>query len=436
MPPPLPDRFRLEIRLGRDEDVEQWLATDLSLDRPVLVRVVGPDVSPHRHDEFLRSVRAAAAVNHTHLISIFAADETDDGAYSVSEWTGGVTLADRLAAGEPMDPVEFLPNATGLAEALAMLHEAGIVHGAIDPAAIHYALAHPAKLGGFGRRRRHATPTADVVALATTLEQAITGGAVGGPGPSQVVDGLPARVDGILARARAGESTARRLAEDLAAVPGPRPVEPVPGGRSRRVLVAAGILVFLAGALVAVGRVVAAGSGAPILFPPSPGTTAPIALPSSTTTTTSPPTPAEPEPVAALSPASFDPFGGGDENDHRLGNLVDGDPATVWRTERYRDPLPLLKPGVGITLEAARTPTEVEILGMTPGVAYVLAWSADAPPDPAGWERLAEGRTLGGVLTLQVPPRPGGRWLLWITDLPELGPDDHSAEIGEVRFRA
>ena len=192
---------------------------------------------------------------------------------------------------------------------------------------------------------------------------------------------------------------------------------------------------FLAGALVAVGRVVAAGSGAPILFPPSPGTTAPIALPS-TTTTTSLPEPSEPELVAALSPASFDPFGGGDENDHRLGNLVDGDPTTVWRTERYRDPLPLLKPGVGITVEAARTPTEIEFVGITPGVTYVLSWSADAPPDPDRWEHLAEGRTLGGVLTVQVPPRPGGRWLLWITDLPELGPDDHSAEIGEVRFRA
>ncbi len=434
MPPPIPDRFRLEIRLGRDEDIEQWLATDVSLDRPVLVRVIGPDAPTARHREFLESVRAAAHITHTHLASVFAAAETADGAYAVSEWTGGVTLADRLAADEPMDPVEFLPNATGLAEALAALHESGVVHGAIDPSAIQYALAHPAKLAGFGRRRRTMTATDDVVALATTLEQAVTGGSVGGPGPSQVVDGLPPQVDQILARARSGVSTARRLAEDLAAVPGPRPVEPPPTGRSLRVLVAAGVLVFLAAALVGIGRIVAAGSGAPILFPPSPGTTAPIALPS---TTTVPPLPAPvlSEPFPAEDPASFDPFGGGDENDHRLPNLVDGDPETVWRTERYRDPLPLLKPGVGVTVRASRTPSTFEVIGMTPGVSYVLAWSDTAPSDPSQWEVLATGRTLGGVLSIQVPPRPGGRWLLWITDLPRLGPDDHSAEIAEVRFR-
>ncbi len=435
MPPPIPDRFRLEIRLGRDEDIEQWLATDVSLDRPVLVRVIGPDAPATRHREFLGSVRAAATINHTHLAAIFAAAETDAGAYAVSEWSGGVTLADRIAAGEPMDPVEFLPNATGLAEALAALHEAGIVHGSIDPSAVQYALAHPAKLAGFGRRRRTTTATDDVVALACTLEQAVTGGAGGGPGPSQVVDGLPPQVDEILARARAGASTARRLADDLATVPSPRPPETPPTGRSFRVLVAAGVLVFLAVALVGIGRLVAAGSGAPILFPPSPGTTAPIALPS-TTTTIPLPAPAPSEPFPAEDPTSFDPFGGGDENDHRLGNLVDGDPTTVWRTERYRDPLPLLKPGVGVTVRASRTPSEFEAVGITPGVSYVLAWSASSPADPDQWEVIASGRTLGGVLSIQVPPRTGGRWLLWFTDLPRLGPDDHSAEIGELRFRA
>ncbi|MGH8928932.1 MAG: serine/threonine protein kinase, partial [Acidimicrobiia bacterium] len=71
MPPPLPDRYRLEVRLGRDQDIEEWLATDLNLDRPVLIRMLGPDASPKRREEFLSTVRAAAAVIHPHLEPIY-----------------------------------------------------------------------------------------------------------------------------------------------------------------------------------------------------------------------------------------------------------------------------------------------------------------------------------------------------------------------------
>ena len=37
MPPRLPERYRLNIRLGSDGDIEEWLAQDESLDRPVLI---------------------------------------------------------------------------------------------------------------------------------------------------------------------------------------------------------------------------------------------------------------------------------------------------------------------------------------------------------------------------------------------------------------
>jgi hypothetical protein len=42
MPPPVSDRYRLEMRLGKDDDIEEWLATDTSLERPVLIRSLGP----------------------------------------------------------------------------------------------------------------------------------------------------------------------------------------------------------------------------------------------------------------------------------------------------------------------------------------------------------------------------------------------------------
>jgi serine/threonine-protein kinase len=151
MPIRIPDRYRLEMRLGRDGDIEEWLAADTSLDRPVLIRSLGPDSSPDRRNQFVASVSAAAKAHHPHLAKVFVVEETESGAYSVVEWTGGSSVADRIGASFGIELDEFLPNATGLAAALAELHAAGAVHGSIDLSAIPYTEDHPAKLGGFGR---------------------------------------------------------------------------------------------------------------------------------------------------------------------------------------------------------------------------------------------------------------------------------------------
>ena len=56
----LPDRYQLEIRLGRDGDIEEWLANDSTLDRPVLIRLLGPEVGDPRREEFLAADAASA----------------------------------------------------------------------------------------------------------------------------------------------------------------------------------------------------------------------------------------------------------------------------------------------------------------------------------------------------------------------------------------
>ena len=88
----LPDRYQLEIRLGRDGDIEEWLANDSTLDRPVLVRLLGPEVGPARREEFLADVKALAGVGHPHLVEIYAAGTDGASTWMVGEWTGGVTI--------------------------------------------------------------------------------------------------------------------------------------------------------------------------------------------------------------------------------------------------------------------------------------------------------------------------------------------------------
>ncbi len=75
----LPARYQLEIRLGRDQDVEEWLATDLTLDRPILVRMLGPEVGEQRRRRFLAEVRSLASVTHPHLLEVYAAGTDGSG---------------------------------------------------------------------------------------------------------------------------------------------------------------------------------------------------------------------------------------------------------------------------------------------------------------------------------------------------------------------
>ncbi|MCH8970999.1 MAG: hypothetical protein IH918_02810, partial [Acidobacteria bacterium] len=422
----IPDRFKLEMRLGRDGDIEEWLATDTSLDRPVLVRSLGPETTSERRKQFVDQVGDAAKVAHPHLARVFAAAEVDGGAYSVSEWTGGSTVADRVDASHPIELPDFLPNAAGLAGALAALHEIDARHGAVDLSAISYSAAHAAKLGAFGREPR-TDSGGDVRGLAAALESALTGSPPGGPPPSERIDGLSTSIDRILRSGQSGDLTASEFEKALIAAPTPHSPVAEPRIASRRLIISAIVLVAVAIGLVALGRVVA-GGGEPIL--PAPVTTT---IPSATAT----------EPPSATAPvgevgienvATFDPYGGGGENDDTVTNLVDGETATSWQTEHYQDPLPVIKPGVGLTFTMRGTPTQIQLIELSVGTRFEIHWSDTFYPQLDEWARIAGAQAPRGTTFVDLPPREGGFWLVWLTDLPRQADGSFFASISEVRF--
>lgn len=430
MPPPLPARYRLEVRLGRDQDIEEWLATDDHLDRPVLIRLLGPDANDRRRAEFLATVQAAAAVRHPNLEPIFEAEEVPAGAYYVCEWNGGMTLASRLDAGETLDFSEFAENAPGLAGALAALHQAGLTHAAIEPSSVLYTVSRPARLGGFGRTRRYlATQAGDVADLASVLEQALTGFAPGGPPPSEVVDGVPVELDRILAKARNGQLDANSLSHALDAIPRPvAPNETPP--RNLRTLIFAGILIVLAAGLIWLGRFLSGSSGLPVV--PQAQATVPTPTTASPTTTTL--TPGIEPPAAIVGAAAYDPFGEGGENDDNVIQAIDRDAGTNWRTERYRDPMELLKPGVGVVVTVTGTPTTMAIEGLQAGADFSIRWASTIPTTPEDWETILTGVSEGGPVRLQLPARSGGNWLVWFTSLPRQGDGAYWVTVGEITF--
>lgn len=428
MAPKLPERYEIHVRLGRDGDVEDWLATDSALDRPVLVRVLAPGATQDRKHSFVESVRAAARAHHTHLSEVYEVGE-EPSPYCVLEWHGGVSVADRLGAGELLPVDEFLPNAAGLSEAVAALHAAGTAHGAIDTAAIGFAPGNNAKLTGFGRPRRGIN---DTTALAIALRTALTGSSEPQVRPSQVAEGLPPQVDDILDRAEQGELDASGLLGALRAVPAPRPVARTEGW-SWGWLVPTGALVVIALIVSAAGAAVDVDPDSPFLYPAVPP--APTSPPPATTTTTPPATVAPPSGRLVAVAAVHDPFGENTEHDADLPNVLDSDPNTTWRTERYFSPLRSLKPGVGATFVVDADPAFIEIRASS-GTRFEVHWAPALPAEFSGWTATGSGTVLDGQSLMQLPERPGGVWLLWFTDLPEQAAGEYYTEVSLVAFLA
>jgi hypothetical protein len=432
----VPDRYLLQVRLGQQDHVEEWLASDTVLDRPVMVRALGPEAPRERIASFLEDVRVIAAVSHPHLAEIYEAGTSDAATWAIAEWVGGVTLEDRAAAGAPIPPDEFLPNAGGLAEALATLHDRGLIHGAIDERSVAFAAAHPAKLIAYTRTHEGASQDQDVRDLAAVLTFALTGQR-SGAGPSQLSDLIDPSVDEALAQARQGSLTARELAAKLHAAPTRVQVgAPVP--RGRRWLVVAAVLVLAAILLAAFADLQLTEDQPPFAIAGSTlasSTTGPPTTNAPTTVTTTP------APIRVQVIDVLDPSADG-ERDDDLPLMIDDDPATGWRTERYFAPIQALKPGVGVTMVLSGSPTRIEILG-SPETEYELRWAPTIPDELSDWEVLAEG-VLGPEPVVQaVPSRRGGFWLVWITGLTPQGQseDDPPRDffysfLYEVRFAA
>ena len=427
MPPRLPDRYSLEVRIGRDGDVEEWLATDVELDRPCLVRVLGPESTTDRRSEFLDAVRAAAGVSHLHLADIYEAGDLDDGAFSVGEWPGGIRLSDRESADLVLDPGTFLPNAEGLARALAALHARDEVHGAIDASAVFFPTARPAKLGAIGRHRRWSTPDGDTSALAAILEEALTGQPAGTYPPSQVVDGLSPALDAALVSTRVGRVDAQGFAELIASVPIAQP-RPRPPGPSRRWLGFAVGLLGVAIALILLGSSLRPG---PVSVPGEAATPGGITQRSTTTTTSTVPGTIDVPAPRIESVEAFDPLGDGEERDDDLANLIDGDPATTWRTESYFDPLPLIKAGVGIQVRTSGSPSLLRLSGVSPGTELEVRWTPEFDRSIDGWELVGTARAIGTELLIDLPVRLDGIWLVWLVQLP-IDEDLYRTTIGEL----
>jgi hypothetical protein len=234
--------YRIEREIGRGGMGIVYEAEDTRLLRRVALKALPAPVArdPVGRERLMREARAAAALSHPGIATVYALDEIDGTLYLVSELVRGETLRTEVRRG-PL-PAERLRATLGeLAAGLAAAHAAGIVHRDFKPENIIRCADGRVKILDFGLAR--STGPAAVTELALTE----SGTAIGTPGymaPEQLAGGpVDARADvfafGVVAWELAtgvhpfGTSAAEILGRVTDAVGGRHPTTgpafPVPG---------------------------------------------------------------------------------------------------------------------------------------------------------------------------------------------------------------
>lgn len=185
-------KYRLDAYLGAGGMGVVFRARDLTLGRAVAIKTL-PRVSTAATARFRREARFGAVLTHSALAAVFSAETWRGRPLLILEYLARGTLAERIASG-PISITTILDCGIRVSEALAALHDAGVLHRDVKPSNIGFATTDEPKLLDFGLARLVAESTVvgpETTTISPSDQPSNTSGLAGTPAylPPEVIVG-------------------------------------------------------------------------------------------------------------------------------------------------------------------------------------------------------------------------------------------------------
>ncbi|OLC02243.1 MAG: hypothetical protein DMD41_06485 [Gemmatimonadetes bacterium] len=178
------NKFELHQLIGEGAMGVVWKAYDTILRRYVALKLLGSTFvkTPEMRERFLREARAAGALQHPNIVTVYDLGEAEGQLFIAMELVEGTDLSDLIAARDPLALERKLDIVIEVLQGLSYAHDRGVIHRDIKPSNVRVASDGRVKIMDFGIARLQsadATGSGSIIGTPTYMApEQITNGAI------------------------------------------------------------------------------------------------------------------------------------------------------------------------------------------------------------------------------------------------------------------